>query len=310
MADRGTYGVVPTSETSVAVAQPSRVLGSRVARERVKRAMGVSVLNTVGLGIGILFAVPFYWLLSSSLKTPQQIFAMPPVWWPRPIVWQNYVRVFTASPFGRYMLNTLAIAAPVTIGTVLSCSLVAYGFSCIQWPGRDLLFAITLSTLMVPSIVTMVPLFILFRHLTWTGTYKPLIVPSFFGSAYHIFLLRQFFRTIPVELSDAARVDGASELAIFMRIVLPLARPALAVVSLFSFIGTWGDFMGPLIYIDKMDRYTVALGLLSFMGDRAHETDWGMLMAASTITLLPVVVIFFLAQRTFIEGITLTGLKG
>jgi len=254
--------------------------------------------------------LPFYWLLSSSLKTTAQIFQMPPVWWPNPILWTNYIRVFTESPFAHYALNTLVIAAPVTIGTLISGAMVAYGFSRIEWKGRDLLFGITLSTLMIPFTVTMVPMFIIFRKLRWIGSYKPLIVPAFFGSPYFIFMLRQFFRTIPPELSDAARVDGASELRIFLRIVLPLTKPALAVVALFSFIGVWGDFLAPLIYIDDMKKYTIALGLFRFLGDRAHETDWGILMAASTFTLLPIVLIFFLAQRTFIEGIKLTGMKG
>jgi len=279
-------------------------------RGRGRRTFSMMLFNIVAWSLGVLFALPFYWLLSSSLKTTVQIFKIPPVWWPDPIEWKNYISVFTDSPFAGYTLNTLFIAAPVTLGTLISCTMVAYGFSRIEWRGRDLFFAITLSTLMVPFIVTMVPMFIIFRKLRWIGTYRPLIVPSFFGAPYFIFMLRQFFRTIPLELSDAARIDGASELGIFLRVVLPLTKPALAVVALFSFIGTWGDFLGPLIYINDMERYTIALGLFRFLGDRAHETNWGVIMAASTLTLLPIVLIFFLTQRTFIEGVKLTGLKG
>jgi multiple sugar transport system permease protein len=292
----------------VAGEAPTRKVGRRPGR--AGKLVSPIVLNLVVLGLGLLFVLPFYWLVTSALKTTQQIFQMPPVWWPSPIVWSNFPRVFTDSPFGAYTVNTLTIALPVCIGTVISCSMVAYGFSRIEWPGRDIFFGITLATLMVPFVVTMVPMFVVFRTLGWVGSYRPLIVPAFFGSAYFIFMLRQFFRTIPTELSDAARVDGASELGIFLSVVLPLSRPALAVVALFSFIGVWGDFLAPLIYIDKMEKYTIALGLYRFLGDRAHETDWGIIMAASTLTLLPIVIIFALAQRTFIEGITLTGLKG
>ncbi|HEV8634728.1 MAG TPA: carbohydrate ABC transporter permease [Chloroflexota bacterium] len=280
------------------------------AAARLRPALGTVVINGIALALGALFALPFYWLLSSSLKTTAQMFKMPPVWVPDPIVWSNYPRVFTESPFAQYTLNTLSIAVPVTVGTLLSCTMAAYGFSRLDWRGRDILFSVSLGVLMIPYIVTMVPTFILFRALGWIGTYNPLIVPAFFGNAYFIFLLRQFFRTIPLDLSDAARVDGASELDIFLRVVLPLARPALAVVALFSFIQAWGDFLQPLIYVSDFDRYTITLGLFRYLSDRVHNTDWGIMMAASTLTLLPIVVIFFFAQRTFIEGIKFTGMKG
>ncbi len=294
-----------TSAASSLAAQP--IQRRRPRTGRVVRALAV---NVIALVLGVVFALPFYWLILSSLKTTAQIFKIPPVWWPNPILWSNYLRVFTESPFGLYTLNTLTIAVPATIGTLISCTMAAYGFSRIEWKGRDLLFGISLSVLMVPFVVTVVPQFILFRTLGWIGTYYPLIVPSFFGGAYNIFLLRQFFRTIPPELSDACRVDGASELGIFTQIILPLSRPALAVVALFSFIGNWGDFLGPLIYVTDKDRYTITLGIYNYLSDRIHNTDWGIMMAASTLTLLPIVVIFFFAQRTFIEGIKLTGLKG
>ena len=272
--------------------------------------MGNVIVHIAVFVLGILFALPFFWLVSSSLKTTAQIFAMPPEWWPRPFVWSNYPRVFSVAPFAQYFINTLRIALPVTLGTLVSCTMASYGMARIRWPGRELLYAVTLATLMVPGIVTMVPMFIVFRKVGWIGTYRPLIVPAFFGSGYYIFMLRQFLRTLPEELSDAARIDGASELGIFARVILPLIKPAMAVVALFTFIACWGDFMGPLIYINRMEDYTIALGLFRFMGDRAHETDWGIIMAASTLTLLPIVIIFFLAQRTFIEGVKLTGLKG
>jgi multiple sugar transport system permease protein len=289
---------------------PATALPRAARTMRWRRTAGTLLTNALGLLVGAMFVLPFYWMVSSSLKPAGQMFQMPPVWWPHPFMWSTYARLFTDSPFGRWAINTFSIAAPVAVGTVLSCTMAAYGFSRIPWRGRDLLFAISLATLMVPFAVTMVPQFIMFRTLGWVGSYSPLIVPAFFGNAYSIFLLRQFFRSVPLELSDAARVDGAMEWSIFWRVVLPLVRPALAVVALFSFIGAWGDFLGPLIYINDGSMYTIALGLYTFLGDRVHDSDWGLLMAASTLSLLPIVIIFFLAQRTFIEGIKMTGLKG
>jgi multiple sugar transport system permease protein len=193
------------------------------------------------------------------------------------------------------------------LGSVLSASLVAYGFSKIQWPERDFFFLILISTMMIPFAVTMIPLFITFKNLGWLDTYYPLIVPAFFAPAYYTFLLRQFFLTIPAELSDAARVDGASEFYIYRGIILPLAKPALAVVLLFQFLGAWNDFLGPLIYLRNPDRYTLALGIQQFRS--ALLTEWGGLMAASTLVTLPIIILFFFTQKTFIQGISITGLK-
>jgi multiple sugar transport system permease protein len=272
--------------------------------------LGKITVNAIAWSIGLLFAIPFYWLISSAVKTTEQIFQMPPVWIPNPVIFNNFVRVFTETQFLIFLKNTLTIAVPVTIGTVLSCAMVGYGFSRIDWKGRDFFFSLTLATLMLPSMVTMIPVFIIFRKLEWVGTFKPLIIPAFFATPYYIFMFRQFFRTIPLELSDSARVDGASELDIFFRIYIPLIRPAMAVVALFTFIGAWGDFLGPLIYNNAQENYTITLGIYQMLGNRVTDTDWGIIMAISAITLLPIVAIFFFAQRTFIEGISLTGLKG
>jgi len=279
-------------------------------RSRIIHWLGKITLNAIAWLIGLLFAIPFYWLISSAVKTTKQIFQMPPVWIPNPVVLNNFVRVFTETEFLNFLKNTLIIALPVTFGTVLSCAMVGYGFSRINWKGRDIFFSLSLAMLMLPSMVTLIPVFIIFRKLEWTGTFKPLIVPAFFGTPYYIFMFRQFFRTIPIELSDSARVDGASELEIFFRIYIPLIRPAMAVVALFTFIGAWGDFLGPLIYINAQENYTITLGIYQMLGNRVTDTDWGIIMAISAITLLPIVAIFFFAQRTFIEGISLTGLKG
>jgi len=222
--------------------------------------------------------------------------------------WENYPRALKTFPFLLYTGNTLYIAILVVIGTLLSASIVAYGFSRVQWPGRDIIFILVLATMMLPDQALVLPRFIMFRHMGWIGTFKPLIVPAFFGTAFDIFLLRQFFLTLPGELSDAARIDGCSELGILWRIIVPLSMPALATVALLTFIWAWLDFMGPLVYLNDESMYTLALGLAAFLG--RHGADWSGLMAAGTVVIAPIIVIFFFAQRTFIRGIALTGMKG
>jgi len=240
---------------------------------------------------------------------------VPPQWIPNTAHWHHFYDAWVSQNFTLYVINTVVkYATPVTIGAVISCTLVAYGFARPRWPGRDMLFAICLATMMVPGQVTMVPLFITFKRLGWLNTFLPLVVPSFFGDAYFIFLLRQFFRTIPGELFDAARIDGAGELTILTRIVVPLARPALTVVALFRFMGAWNDYFGPLIYVNRKSEWTVALAIENMRG-RLYEVGtkplhYPYLMAVSAITALPILIAFFFAQRTFIEGITLTGIKG
>jgi multiple sugar transport system permease protein len=229
--------------------------------------------------------------------------------------WENYVRAVTYNreilgyiPFLRYARNTLYIAILSVIGVVLSNSLVAYGFSRIKWPGRDLAFTLTLATMMIPSSVLMVPQYVMFKSFGWVGSPKPLWVPAFFGGAFNIFLLRQFFLSLPHELSEAARIDGCSEFSTFKDVILPLAKPALAVVALFHFMFVWNDFQGPLIYLTDQKTYTLAYGLQAYQSQHGG-TQWPMLMAAATIVVMPVIVLFFLAQKTFIQGITVTGMK-
>lgn len=266
------------------------------------------VIYTILLILGGFFLLPFFWLVSTSLKSNLQIGAIPPQWIPNPPHWSNYPEAMTFVPVFLYVRNTVFIAACRVIGVVISSSLVAYGFSRIRWPGRDVIFFIVLATMMVPYQVTMVPLYIIFSKLGWVGSYKPLIVPAFFGLPFFIFLLRQFFMSIPEELCDAARIDGCSEFGIFTRIVLPLAKPALLAVALFETVWDWNEFLEPLIYINEMKKFTIALGL-SLFSDQ-HHWQGGLLMAATTVSILPVVVLFFMAQRAFIQGITLTGMKG
>jgi multiple sugar transport system permease protein len=208
----------------------------------------------------------------------------------------------------RFLLNSLYYAGFVTFGTVLSCAAVAYGFARLRFPGRDALFLLTIATMMIPGIVTFIPTYVLFKTFGVIGTYAPLIIPSFLGNAFFIFMLRQFFMGLPWELSDAARVDGASEWRIFWQIMLPLVRSALLVVAVFTFLGTWHEFFGPLIYLSDNSQYPLSLGLFAFRSQRT--TEWSLMMAASTLATLPLVIVFFLAQRSFLQGITLTGLKG
>lgn len=280
----------------------------REVSQRPRGPVQQTVAHAALIALSVIFSIPFFWLVTSSLKIDQQLVAFPIVWVPNPITFDHYIYGLQFVPFPRYVLNTFFICAATIVGTVFSCSWIAYGLARIHWPLRIPLFIIVLGTMMIPFQVTMIPLFIIFRNMGWFNTYMPLIVPTFFGNAFFIFLLRQFFMTIPMELSEAAKVDGANELMIFWRIVLPLTKPALATVALFQFMAAWGDYLGPLIYLSDKDLYTVSLGLALFRGE--YNAEFGGLMAASTVMMLPVVVLFFLTQRTFIQGITLTGIKG
>lgn len=259
--------------------------------------------------IGGLFSVPAVWMVSSSLHSLTGVFSQPYEWLPDPVQWENYRRAVTILPFPRFLLNTVMITVPVMIATVVSSALVAYGFARFRFPGRDLLFAVCLATMMLPGQVTMIPLYIGFSELGWIDTYLPLIVPSLFGSPFFIFLLRQFFLTIPVDSEEAAIIDGAGRLRIWWSIILPQARPALATVLIFSFIGTWNDFFGPLVYLNSPEKATLTLGLnlmkTQILGSGVVE--WNILMAASLLVLLPNILLFAFAQRQFVQGITFGG---
>lgn len=271
----------------------------------MKRLLVVSLLC---LG-GALFSVPFFWTVTTALKTNQQVFAMPPQWLPDPPQWENFRRAWTELPFPVFVRNTVLITAIAVVGQVLSASLVAYGFARFRFWGRSFLFLLMLSTMMLPAQVTMIPVFLFWRELNLIDTFAPLTVPAYFGGgAFTIFLLRQFFMTVPRELDEAAMLDGASPFAIWHRILLPLSRPALVTVVLFSFLAHWDDFMGPLIYLNSMEKYTVSIGLRMFQD--MFGTQLELLMAAALIHIIPTVILFFIAQRYFIKGIALTGLKG
>lgn len=277
--------------------------------------INVALIHLVLIVLAVAFLAPLAWMIITALKTPKEAMTNPPVWIPSEIHWENFKDAFTYNsdklgyiPFAVYGLNTLIICTLVVAGSVISNALVGYSFARLNWPGRDIAFSIVIATMMVPFPVLMVPIFGMFKDLGWVGTFKPLWVPAWFGSAFSIYLLRQFFKTIPFELSEAAKIDGCSEWGIFSRIILPLCKPALAVVALFSFIGTWNDFIGPLIYLLDQKTFTLALGLQSYQS-QAGGTDWNLLMAASSIVVAPVIVLFFFTQRLFIQGIAVSGLK-
>jgi multiple sugar transport system permease protein len=260
--------------------------------------------------LSLCFLMPLIWMVSTSLKDTVQTYTVPPIWIPHPLRFENYPEALSAQPFDKFFANTAYYAVVSCVGAVLSASVVAYGFSRIRWVGRDILFFVCIATLMIPFQVKMIPLYLIFRNLHWLNSYNPLVVPAFFGDAYLIFLLRQFFMSIPQELSEAARIDGANEVSIFFRIVLPLARPAIAVVALFQFMFAWNDYTGPLIYLNEPGQFPISLGLQRFLGQFQGKLTWPYLMAASTVTVLPILVLFFIAQRTFIEGIAVSGIKG
>jgi multiple sugar transport system permease protein len=260
---------------------------------------------------GLLMIMPFYWLVSTSFKTIKNIYVYPIQWFPDPIRWQNYTELFQQVPVWLYTRNTLIITFFNTIGTLLSASLGGYAFARLRFKGRDVIFSILLATVMVPFAVTMVPVYVMFAKIGWVGTFLPLIVPPFLGAPINTFMLRQFFRTIPMDLEDAARIDGASRPRIFAQIMLPLAKPALTVTTIQSILWGWNSFLQPLIYLKKNKLWTLALGVNSlgmFMPGVPDTTHFQ--MALSTIMVLPPVILYFLAQRSFVKGIVLTGLKG
>lgn len=258
-------------------------------------------------GVTLMF-IPLAWTLSTSLKKPGEVFLFPPTFIPSEIVWRNYADAVTAIPFFKYLWNTVIITGLTILGKVMSVTLVAFAFARLRWWGRDTLFLIMLATLMLPTHVTLIPQFILFKNLGWINTFLPLIVPHFFGGPWLTFLVRQFLLTLPRELDDAARIDGCSSFGVFARIILPLAMPAVLIVVIFVFNNTWNDFLGPLIYLQSQDKFTLALGLRMFQGEAS--TSWNLLMAASLLTMLPVLILFFAAQKYFMQGIVFTGVKG
>ncbi|HEX5414188.1 MAG TPA: carbohydrate ABC transporter permease [Chloroflexota bacterium] len=280
---------------------------------QTRRFIGSVFFAVVTIGLAAIFVFPFFWTVSSSLKTPVEIFSFPPTMLPAVPQWGNYLKVMTKVPYLTWVGNSLFVVIASTLGVILTSSIVAYSFARFEYRGRDLIFVLTLGTMMLPAQVTLIPQFVLFNAIGWINTLNPLWVPHWFGgAAFYIFLLRQFIMSLPRELDEAATIDGASYFRVFWGVLMPLMKPALATVAIISFIGGWNDFLTPLIYLSSEDKFTVAVGLDFFQNvpESAGEPTQHLLMAASVIAILPCLVLFFSAQRYFIEGIVLSGIKG
>ncbi|TAK25821.1 MAG: carbohydrate ABC transporter permease [Chloroflexota bacterium] len=288
---------------------PTRSVAAARRTVRIRTVARKTGLYVVLISGGLVAIAPLWWMLATALMTNAQLYSRNLQFFPNPITFGNFSRSMVQSNFPRYFINTVGLEAVVLVGTVLSCSIVAYSFARIPWPGRDAVFILVIATIILPPQVTIIPLFILFRNLGWLNTYLPFIVPAALASSpFSIFLIRQYMRSIPAELSDAGRIDGCNELRLFWDIILPLCQPALAAVAIFAFVSTWNDFLHPLIYLQKGEMRTVAVGLFFFQNEAG--IDLTSLMAASTITVLPLLIVFALFQRYFIQGITVTGMKG
>jgi multiple sugar transport system permease protein len=284
----------------------------QVKRQEKQRVVVRKLCAYLLLGIGaITMIAPFLWMVTTSLKHPGEVFSFHKIWWqewvPTSFVWQNYAKAFRVVPFLRFYMNSIFVTLCVTAGQVMTSAMAGYAFARLRFPGRDRIFFGYLATMMVPGAVTMIPVFILLRYLGWIDTYKALILPGIF-TAYGTFMLRQFFLTLPKDLEDAAKIDGCSYIGIFWRIILPLSKPALATLTTFTFMGSWMNFMWPLIVINTEEKYTLPVGLAYFQS--LHHTDWTLLMAASVMMIVPILAVFIFNQRFFVEGIKLTGIKG
>ena len=281
------------------------IFKSRRLNERI-----VHTLSHLLLLLGaVTTTLPLFWMVSASLMQDWELAVYPPRWIPERLMWENYGRVFTVMPFARFALNSVKLAVLSTVGTLLSCSLAAYSFARLRFPGRDKIFLVLLATMMIPGAVRLVPVYIIFTRLGWVDTHLPLWVPSFLGGAYGIFLIRQFYLTLPQELMDAAKIDGCNPFSTYWRIVLPLGGPVHATLGLFACMGSWNSLMGPLIYLNSTELFTLPIGLTYFRGHQWAKVDWTGLMAGCVITVLPILLLFVLTQRYFVRGIVLTGLK-
>ena len=286
----------------------SRELAKSKSHKKRKDIVNKTIIY-IFLFIGaLIMAVPFLWMLSTSLKTEGTVFAIPPQWIPDKFMWSNYSQAIGQAELVQGLMNTLIITVPTLVIGLFSCCLAAYGFAKLEFPGREQLFMILLSTMMIPGIVTMIPSYVIFKNLGWIDTFKPLMIPGMFGGAACIFFMRQFFKTLPVELTEAAELDGLGYFGTFIKIALPLSKPAIASQAIFGFLGGYNDYMGPLIYLNSQEKFTLQLKLSSFTG--SYSSQWTLIMAGSVLALIPTLLLFFFAQKYFIEGIVMTGLKG
>jgi len=290
----------------MALADKQHITSSALLGPRRRRLpLGALLLYLVMLLLGATFLAPLIWVLTTSLQPGG---GLSQIEIPNPPRWQNYADVLTILPLPAFFLNTVIITVTSVVGTVLTSSLVAFSLARLRWPGRNLMFTLVIITMMLPGVVTLVPGFLIFRYLGWLDTFLPLIVPAWTGGAFYVFLTRQFFMSIPLEMDQAARIDGASNFQIYWRVILPLAQPVLATVAVFSFLFAWNDFLQPSIYLSSTEHYTLSLGLVMYQG--RYGNSWNLVMAAATYTIIPVLLLFFAAQRYFIKGIQLTGLAG
>lgn len=290
----------------------ARTRRRHLSRSTRRRVVDVAIFLSLVL-VGIVYLLPIAWMISTSLKTAGDAMLFPPKWIPTPPLWHNFVDAWNEGPFTTFLINSVIITSLALLGQVVSCAVVAFGFARLRAPGRDVLFFLVLATIMVPWQVTLVPTYILFHELGWVDTFLPLIVPSYFAvSAFSIFLLRQFFRGIPYEIEDAARIDGCGTFQVFSRIIAPLSKPALIAVGIFGFMAHWDDFLGPIIYLNETKKWTLIVGLFLFgRGTDAYTlTKWNYRMALALLVMLPSLAIFAIAQRYFIQGIVITGVKG
>lgn len=275
--------------------------------QRLQRRFTHTLSHLILISGAVVMVLPFIWMVSTSFKAPGKTFVYPPEWIPDPFVWENYPEMWTALPFGRFFLNSVKISSLVTIGQLITCSMAAFAFSVLRFRGRDTVFLLLIATLMIPYQVTLIPTFILFSKVGWVGTHLPLWVPAFWGGAFGTFLLRQFYLTIPLDLAESARIDGASIWQIFRHVYVPLSGPAMAALAIFTFMWSWNDLLNPLIYVTELDQLTLTIGLSFFQNQ--YGGKWTLMMAGAVVSILPILVIFFFAQKYFIQGIAMTGLK-
>ena len=283
------------------------------SRRKMMGRIGLVVLQIFLTLLLITFLIPALWMISSSLKVSTEVFAHPIVWIPRDPQWENYLKVFNLPgiPFGLFMWNTMKVVTFAVLGTVLSSAMVAYAFSRLRWPGRDFFFAMLISTMMLPEVIMLIPRFIIFRQLGWIDTLKPLIIPYWFAiTPIYVFLMRQFFKSIPIELEEAALIDGASRIRILFQIILPLSKPVIATVAVFALLQHYNDYLNPLIFVNSMQNWTLPLGIAALNADESFRATWEMLFAASTVMVMPVIILFVFAQRYFVQGIAMTGFGG
>lgn len=295
-------------DTRIDTTQASKLkLNKQSSIKRSEKISNFIVYSILTMGAFVIL-IPFVWMISTSLKIPSQVFTWPIQWIPDPIKFSNYVKAMTTRPFDLYFMNTIFLTSLAIVGQIIASSLVGYSLARLKWRGSNIIFALIMSTLLLPEIVKLIPTFILFSKLGWINTFLPLTVPQFFGNAFNIFLFRQFFRSLPIELDEAAKVDGCSLFGIYWRIILPLSKPVIGIVSIYTLRHNWNDFIHPLIYLNDSKLWTITLGLRAFQQE--FNIDWSLLMAASVVTMLPIIVLFVIAQKYFIQGMVFTGVKG